>query len=169
MKKIRLGIIGLGNMGSGHFHNILGGKCHSVEVTAVCDIDPAKLEKAKEYSDIARFENSSELLDSGLVDAVLIAVPHYDHPKIAIEAFKRKINVLTEKPAGVYTRQVREMNEAADKAGVKFGIMFNQRTNPLYAKAREIVQSGQLGELKRMVWIITNWYRTQAYYDSGSL
>lgn len=168
MKKIRLGIIGLGNMGSGHFHNILGGKCHSVEVTAVCDIDPAKLEKAKEYSDIARFENSSELLDSGLVDAVLIAVPHYDHPKIAIEAFKRKINVLTEKPAGVYTRQVREMNEAADKAGVKFGIMFNQRTNPLYAKAREIVQSGQLGELKRMVWIITNWYRTQAYYDSGS-
>ena len=60
------------------------------------------------------------------------------------------------------------MNEAAKKSGVKFGIMFNQRTNPMYAKAKEIVQSGQLGELKRLVWIITNWYRTQAYYDSGS-
>lgn len=114
------------------------------------------------------FTNSTELLDSGLVDAVLIAVPHYQHPEIAIAAFERKIHVLTEKPAGVYTRQVREMNEAADRSGVKFGIMFNQRTNPMYAKAREIVQSGQLGELKRMVWIITNWYRTQAYYDSGT-
>ena len=87
---------------------------------------------------------------------------------IATQCFKRNIHVLTEKPAGVYTRQVREMNEAAEKSNVKFGIMFNQRTNPMYAKAREIVQSGQLGELKRMVWIITNWYRTQAYYDSGS-
>lgn len=168
MENVRLGIIGSGNMGNGHFCNVLEGKCPSVAVTAVCDVDPAKLEKVKEYSGIARFTDSTELLDSGLVDAVLIAVPHYEHPKIAIEAFNRKINVLTEKPAGVYTRQVREMNKAADKAGVKFGIMFNQRANPLYSKAREIVQSGQLGELKHMVWIITNWYRTQAYYDSGS-
>ncbi len=168
MNKIRLGIIGMGNMGSGHFHNILDGKCPSVEVTAVCDIDSSKLENAKKYSGISLFTNSTELLDSGLVDAVLIAVPHYQHPEIAIAAFERKIHVLTEKPAGVYTRQVREMNEAADRSEVKFGIMFNQRTNPMYAKAREIVQSGQLGELKRMMWIITNWYRTQAYYDSGT-
>ncbi len=168
MNKIRLGIVGLGNMGSGHFYNVIGGKCPSVEVAAVCDIDPGKLEKAKEHSKVARFTDCSEMLDSGLADAVLIAVPHYDHPTIAIECFKRKIHVLTEKPAGVYARQVREMNEAAERSGVKFGIMFNQRTNPMYARAHEIVQSGQLGELKRMVWIITNWYRTQAYYDSGS-
>ncbi len=168
MEKIRLGIVGLGNMGSGHFYNVFGGKCSSVEITAVCDINPEKLEKAKDYPTVARFIDYNEMLDSGLVDAVLIAVPHYDHPTIAIECFKRKIHVLTEKPAGVYARQVREMNEASEKAGVKFGIMFNQRTNPMYAKAREIVQSGELGELKRMVWIITNWYRTQAYYDSGS-
>jgi len=168
MNKIRLGIVGLGNMGSGHFYNVIGGKCPSVEIAAVCDINPEKLEKAKEHPEVARFTDCSEMLDSGLVDAVLIAVPHYDHPTIAIECFKRKIHVLTEKPAGVYARQVREMNEAAEKSGVKFGIMFNQRTNPMYAKAREIVQSGQLGELKRMVWIITNWYRTQAYYNSGS-
>lgn len=168
MNKIKLGIIGLGNMGSGHLTNVMDGKCPSVQVTAVCDINPEKLEIAKDCSGIQLFTDTNQMLDSGLVDSVLIAVPHYDHPAIAIECFKRGIHVLTEKPAGVYARQVREMNEAAEKSGVKFGIMFNQRTNPIYAKAREIVQSGELGELKRMVWIITNWYRTQAYYDSGS-
>ena len=169
MKKIRLGIIGMGNMGSGHLQNVLDGLCPSVTVTAVSDINPQRLEqvKAKDTS-IALFTDTLEMLDSGLIDAALIAVPHYDHPTYAIECFKRNIHVLIEKPAGVYTRQVRIMNEEAEKANVKFGIMFNQRTNPLFAKAREIVQSGALGAPKRLVWIITNWYRTQAYYDSGS-
>ena len=174
MNQIRLGIIGLGNMGRGHMNNILTGKTPSVKLTAVCDIDPQKLTAAEEInrnsvaSEITCFTDSEELFQSGLVDAVLIAVPHYDHPNIAKAAFSHKIHVLTEKPAGVYTRQVREMNQSAKESGVTFGIMFNQRTNPLYAKARDLVQSGELGELKRMVWIITNWYRTQAYYDSGS-
>ena len=165
MKKIKLGIIGMGNMGSGHFRNVEAGKCPSVEVTAVCDINPQRLENLGE---VAAFTDADKMLESGLVDSVLIAVPHYLHPLMAIKAFEHKVNVLTEKPAGVSARQVREMNEAAVKTGVKFGIMFNQRTNPLYARAREIVQSGQLGKPKRLVWIITNWYRTQAYYDSGS-
>ncbi|MCR5189197.1 MAG: Gfo/Idh/MocA family oxidoreductase [Treponema sp.] len=165
MEQIRLGIIGMGNMGSGHFRNVQAGKCPSVKITAICDINPDKL---KDHKDLESFTDADKMLESGLVDAVLIAVPHYLHPDMAIKAFNHKVHVLTEKPAGVYARQVREMNEAAKKSGVKFGIMFNQRTNPLYAKAREIVQSGQLGELKRFVWIITNWYRTQAYYDSGS-
>lgn len=165
MEKIKLGIIGMGNMGSGHFRNVKDGKCPSVEVTAVCDINPERLENRGE---VTTFTDADIMLESGLVDSVLIAVPHYLHPLMAIKAFEHKINVLTEKPAGVYARQVREMNEASAKSGVKFGIMFNQRTNPLYIKAREIVQSGQLGKPKRLVWIITNWYRTQAYYDSGS-
>ncbi len=168
MEKIRFGIVGMGNMGSGHFHNVLAGKCPSVEITAVCDIDPARLTKMEEHPEVACFTDVDAMLESGLVDAVLIAVPHYDHPTIAIQCFERGVHVLTEKPAGVYASKVREMNEAANRAGVKFGIMFNQRTNPMYAKAREIVQSGLLGERKRMVWIITNWYRTQAYYNSGS-
>ena len=169
MEKIRLGIIGVGNMGSGHLQNVIDGKCPKVEVTAVADIDPKKLENAKKkLPTLACFDNAEKMLASGLIDAALIAVPHYDHPKYAIECFKRGIHVMTEKPAGVYAGQVREMNEAAEKAGVKFGIMFNQRTNPIYKKAREIVQSGALGKPKRLVWIITNWYRTQAYYDSGS-
>ena len=169
MEKIRLGIIGVGNMGSGHLQNVIDGKCPKVEVTAVADIDPVKLENAREkLPSLNCFDNAEKMLDSGLIDAALIAVPHYDHPRYAIECFNRSIHVITEKPAGVYASQVREMNEAAEKAGVKFGIMFNQRTNPIYKKARDIMQSGALGKPKRMVWIITNWYRTQAYYDSGS-
>ena len=169
--KIKLGIIGMGNMGKEHAKNVaLRGKCPSVELVAVADIAPKALNWAKENlpESVALFDDAEKMMDSGLIDTCLVAVPHYYHPYYALEGFKRGINVLIEKPAGVYTRQVREMNEAAAKANVKFGIMFNQRTDPLYAKAREIVRSGQLGNLKRMVWIITNWYRTQAYYDSGS-
>ncbi len=169
MEKVRLGIIGVGNMGTGHLKSVVEGQCPRIEVTAVSDIVPEKLTRAGEICPSAeRFDDTIKMLDSGLIDAALIAVPHYDHPTLAIECFKRGIHVMTEKPAGVYTRQVREMNAAAEKAGVVFAIMFNQRSNPIFAKAREIVQSGQLGELKRMVWIITNWYRTQSYYDSGS-
>lgn len=169
MEKIKLGIIGIGNMGKGHLQNVIDGKCPSVEVAAVCDIDEKQLEYAKEkLPGVLCYTDAIEMLDSGNINAALVAVPHYDHPTYALECFKRGIHVMIEKPAGVYARQVREMNEAADKANVKFGIMFNQRTNPLYAKAREIVQSGALGEPKRLVWIVTNWYRTQAYYDSGS-
>lgn len=169
MEKIRLGIIGAGNMGSGHLQNVIDGKCPKVEVTAVADIDPVKLENAgKQLPSLNCFDNAEKMLDSGLIDAALISVPHYDHPKYAIECFNRGIHVITEKPAGVYASQVRAMNAAAEKAGVKFGIMFNQRTNPIYKKARDIVQSGALGKPKRLVWIITNWYRTQSYYDSGS-
>lgn len=169
MEQIRLGIIGMGNMGSGHLQSIIDGQCPRITVTAAADINPERLEFVKaKLSSAVCYDDALAMLDSHLIDAVLIAVPHYDHPKYAIEAFRRGIHVMTEKPAGVYVRQVREMNEAADQAGVKFGIMFNQRTSPLYARAREIVQSGLLGQPKRLVWIVTNWYRTQAYYDSGS-
>ena len=74
---------------------------------------------------------------------------------------------MCEKPAGVYTKQVREMNEAAEKSDRVFGMMFNQRTNCIYKKMHDMVQSGDYGKLKRVNWIITDWYRTQAYYNSG--
>lgn len=169
MEKVRIGIIGIGNMGSAHAKSLLEGNINNMELTAVCDIAEEKRSWAKEnLKDVPIFENYSDLIKSGLADAVLIATPHYIHPVIAVEAFESGLHVLTEKPAGVYTKQVEEMNEAAKKSGKVFGIMYNQRTNPTFAKMREMVQSGKLGELKRCVWIITNWYRTQAYYDSGT-
>lgn len=170
MDKVRMGIIGIGNMGSGHAQSIQAGKCPEIVVTAVADINPERLKWAEETLDfsVAKFETAEEMLDSGLIDAAIIAVPHYEHPKYAIECFKRGIHVMSEKPAGVYTRQVREMNEAAKAAHVKFGMMFNQRTDHVYRKMRELVQSGKYGRIKRTSWIITNWYRSQAYYDSGA-
>ncbi len=167
-EKIRVGIVGIGNMGSSHLKNYKEGLMPEVEITAVCDIKAERLEWAeKEFPAIARFEAYDAMLDSGLCDAVLIAVPHYDHPPMAIKAFSKGLHVMTEKPAGVYTKQVREMNEVAAKSGKTFAIMYNQRTNPMYRKAREIVKSGEYGELKRVNWIITDWFRTQAYYNSG--
>ncbi len=168
MEKVRLGIIGVGNMGSSHINNYLKDKMPEIEITAVADIKPDRLEWAKEQlPDINLYNTASELMDSGDVDAVLIATPHYDHPPLVIEALNKGIHAMSEKPAGVYTKQVREMNAVADKSNKKFGIMFNQRTNCLYRKAKELVDSGKFGELKRVTWIITDWYRTEAYYKSG--
>ena len=169
MEKIRLGIIGIGNMGSCHAENIVKEKCPDFILTAVCDTNADRLDWAKEKisSDIAFFSDAIEMLDSGLIDACIVSVPHYDHPKYAMECMKRGIHVMVEKPAGVYTKQVREMNEQAKKSGAVFGMMFNQRTNHIYRKMRELVQSGEYGEIRRINWVVTDWYRPQCYYDSG--
>lgn len=171
MSKVKLGIIGIGNMGTNHAKSIMGGKCPEIQLCAVADINPDRLTWAKnEYKEeVACFLDAIEMLDSGLIDACLIAVPHYDHTKFAIECIKRGIHVMVEKPAGVYTKQVREMNAEAEKhPEVVFGMMFNQRTNCVYRKLRELVQSGKYGNIRRTNWIITDWYRPQCYYDSGN-
>ena len=169
MEKVRLGIIGIGNMGSSHMNRIQKGDVPQMEVTAVCDIAPERLEWAeKNYPDVARFDDAEKMMDSGLVDAILVAVPHYDHPRLSIMGMKKGLHVMCEKPAGVYTKQVKEMNAVAAECNVKFGMMFNQRTNCMYRKLREIVQSGIYGEIRRTSWIITTWYRSQNYYDSGA-
>ena len=172
MEKIRYGIIGLGNQGSNYALKIFGeGKANDAIVTAMCDNNPAKIENMKSKNtnkDVVYFADYKEMLDSGLCDAVLVEVPHYQHPEMVIECLKRGINVICDKPAGVYAKQVKEMNEVAKASNAKFGMMFNQRTNCLYRKMREMVQSGEIGEIQRVTWIITNWFRTQTYYDGGS-
>ena len=158
MNKVRLGVVGFGNMGVKHVDNIVNGKVPNMVIGAVCDNAPARLEAVKaKYPDMPVFADASELFKSGTCDAVIIATPHYDHPKLAIEALECGLHVITEKPAGVYTMQVKEMNEAAAKSDKKFGIMYNQRTNPVYQKLREMIQRGDLGHIKRVTWIITNW------------
>ncbi len=171
MDKIKLGIIGFGNMGTGHTSNIMGGNCPEVELVAICDKNPDRCEFGKnKYPDanITYFTDAIEMLDSGLINACLVAVPHYDHAKYSIECMKRGIHVMCEKPAGVYTKQVREMIAVSEEhPEVVFGMMFNQRTNPVYRKMHELVHSGKYGEIRRTNWLITNWYRSQAYYNSS--
>ena len=180
MEKIKFGIIGIGNMGSSHMKTIYGGKCPEIEITAVADIDPTRLDLAKKiYNEFkekdasikepAYFDDAIKMMESGLIDSLIVAIPHYDHPKYVIEALKRGIHAISEKPAGVYTLQVREMMAEADKhPELKFGMMFNQRTNHVFRKMKEIIESGELGAIRRTSWIITNWYRPQSYYDSGA-
>ena len=173
MSTVRIGVIGIGGMGSSHAKRIAAGEVEGAEVTAVCDIEPERLARARETlgEDMPCFENSDALFAAhakdDLVDAVLIATPHYDHPPLTIEALNLGLHVLTEKPAGVYTKQVREMNAVAAASDRVFGIMYNQRTIASHRKMRDLVQSGEIGEIKRVIYIVTDWYRSQSYYDSG--
>ncbi|MBQ9920006.1 MAG: Gfo/Idh/MocA family oxidoreductase [Clostridia bacterium] len=169
MNELKVGIIGIGNMGSTHAKSIYEGNINRLKLVAVCDIDQNKLKLAKEqFPSVLTYEDFNELLNSKEVDAVIIATPHFLHTEIAIKAFEAGLHVLTEKPAGVRASDVLKMNVAAEKSNKVFGIMWNQRTNPLFQKAKELVENGTLGTMKRLVWIITNWYRTQNYYDSAS-
>jgi len=169
MNKVKIGIIGFGNMGTNHAKNLKSDRVPKMELSAICDNDEERRKAAKElYNDVEIFENAEEMYKSGVCDAVLIAVPHYEHPSLAVKAFEYGLNVLIEKPAGVYTKQVKEMNETAEKSDKVFGIMYNQRTNPVYQKLRQMIKRGDLGHIKRITWIITDWYRPQAYHDSST-
>lgn len=169
MSKLRYGIIGIGNMGSGHCRTLLNGTVCNATLNAVYDIDPKRILWAKENlpDSVKIFEKLEDFWNNSEMDAVLIAVPHYDHATLALQAFEHGLHVLIEKPAGVYTKQVREMNEIAEQSGKVFGIMYNQRTNPVYQKVKQMVSNGELGDIKRVIWIVTNWYRSQSYYNSG--
>lgn len=169
MNNARLGIIGAGNMGSGYIRLFRDGAIRNGELVAVCDIDQGKRERAKSLlPSIEVYEDYEEMLDRAGLDAVIITTPHYLHPPIAVKAMRKGLHVLSDKPAGVFTKQVRAMNEEARlHPELVFAIMFNQRTNCIYRKMKELVSSGELGEIKRVSWIITDWYRSQSYYDSG--
>ena len=170
MEQVRFGIVGCGNIAHNHVKNFETGKVKDGVVTAICDIVPAKYEalNALYENKFATFTDAKEMMKSGLVDAVIICTPHYQHPELAIMAMDAELHCIIEKPAGVYTLQVKEMLERAKTAKTKLSMMFNQRTNPAFKKMREMVTTGKIGDVKRTNWIITNWYRTQEYYDSGS-
>ena len=166
---IRLGIIGIGNMGSEHCRLILGGKCPEIALTAVADPRPERREWAEQTMPGVRvFNDGLELIAGGCCEAVLIAAPHYQHEPLSTAALEAGLHVLCEKPASVRADSAERMIHAAEKAGKTLTFMFNQRTNCLYRAMKQLLQSGELGGIKRMNWIITDWYRTQQYYDSGS-
>ena len=167
-RKLKLGIIGVGNMGGAHIENYLEGKMKEIEITCVADIDEKRLAAAlKKLPDSADFSTAQELMKSGRCEAVLIATPHYSHPPLAIEALNNGLHVMSEKPAGVYTKQVRELIAVSEKSDKTYALMLNQRTNCVYRKLKELVSSGVYGEIRRVSWIITDWFRTQQYYNSG--
>ena len=165
---VKIGLVGFGNIGSFNANNLVN-KVPGAELKAVCDLKAERREAAKDlYPWVSVYSDFQTMIQSGEIDAVYIAAPHYQHPSLAMAAMECNLHVLLEKPAGVYTSKVRQMNELAKtKPELVFSLMLNQRTNPLYVKAKEIISSGELGSIKRTNWVITDWYRSQAYYDSG--
>lgn len=169
MEKIRLGVIGVGNQGGNYLKSAAAGNLPEIEITCIADIDERKFERAKGFlPDLKCFGSAAELIASGMCDAAAVCTPHYFHPPYVIDALNAGLHVISEKPAGVYTKQVEEAIAVAAKSDKTYAMMFNQRVNPVFIKLREIVQSGKYGDLRRVIWINTDWYRTQAYYDSGS-
>ncbi len=162
--KVKLGIIGMGNMGSAHAKNIQEGKVPGLELAAVADRDPERREK---YEGVEQFSEGIDLIQSAKIDAVLIATPHYDHTVLGIASLEAGIHTLVEKPISVHKADCERLIAAHTNKDVVFSAMFNQRTDPSYQKLRQLIQSGELGTVQRINWIITDWYRTENYYLSG--
>ena len=167
MNIVRFGVVGLGNMGLYHCNYL--DSLEGAKLTAIHDIDPARLDAATaRFPQAKPFPQWQDLIASGAADAVIIATPHYKHPEITIAALERDLHVICEKPAAVTVTGARQMAEAAaKKPHLKFAINFQMRANPVLRKIRDLVQSGDLGEINRITWIVTNWFRTNAYYASG--
>ena len=167
---VRLGIVGYGAQGSVYARMIADGKVPGMTLGAVADRNSeTRAVIAQEHPGTPLYSGHEELIAGGEVDAVITTLPHYDHPAVAIAALEAGLHVLVEKPAAVYTRQVRELIEAAAaRPELTFAIMFNQRTNPLYRRIKEIVDAGEIGGIRRSTWTITTWWRPQGYYEQSA-
>ena len=165
MNKVRLGIIGMGNMGRFHADYLLNHKVQRAELIAVCSPSPAKLEP---YRPLQIFDHGEKLIESGAVDAVIIATPHYQHTTLGLAALRHGLHAMIEKPISAHKADAeRLIAEHRQRPSLVFAAMFQLRTEPRYLKLRKLIQEGELGEIARLSWIITDWYRTEAYYASG--
>ena len=162
----KIGIIGLGYIGKYHVDYFCENKISGGQIVSVCDANPESLKWAKDKlgNDIELFGDVNRIFGSG-IDAVIVATPHYSHPEIAQKAFQAGLNVMIEKPAGVYAKKVKQMNEAARESGKVFSIMFQHRISPMYRKIKEMIDCGLLGKIKRINITATDWYRPQSYYE----
>lgn len=164
IKEVRLGIAGIGSMGSVHARSVLDGRVPGCRLAAVCDRES---DLAGKFGDARVFSGVDAMIGSGVIDAILIATPHYAHTTIGIAALKAGLHVLVEKPISVHKADCERLLAVPRKRNQVFSAMFNQRTDPRYCKLRELVRGGELGRVRRINWIITDWFRTEAYYASG--
>lgn len=166
---LRVAVIGIGNMGFAHAKCIFSGEISGCVLSAVCDIDAKRLAVAqKAFPGVAGFASTQALFTADRPDAVVIATPHPSHTSIAIEAMRLGVHVLSEKPADIIYSRAAEACAVAKESGVQYALMFNQRNHPVFRALHNLLKSGMLGSIKRVSWTVTNWYRTQFYYDSGA-
>ncbi len=161
---VRMGIAGLGNMGTTHAHSLLDGKVSGLTLAAVSDFNPAR-EAA--LPGVPFFKSPEDMIGSGTIDAILIATPHFSHTTLGIAALKAGLHVLVEKPISVHKADAEKLIAARTGKNQVFAAMFNQRTDPRFIAIRRMVRDGTLGEIRRIGWTVTDWFRTDAYYASG--
>lgn len=167
MDKVRIGIIGMGNMGRFHANDLLDGKVPRGELAAVGSTSPHKLEEYKEKG-VQIFGSGEEMIASRAIDALLIATPHYQHTSLGVAALEAGLHIMVEKPISAHKADAeRLIAAAAARPDQVFGAMFQLRVEPRYQKIRELVQGGELGDLVRVLWIMTDWFRSEAYFQSG--
>jgi len=167
MDKVRIGIIGMGNMGRFHANDLLDGKVPRGELAAVGSTSPHKLDEYKEKG-VQIFGSGEEMIASGAIDALLIATPHYQHTSLGVAALEAGLHIMVEKPISAHKADAeRLIAAAAARPHQVFGAMFQLRVEPRYQKIRELVQGGELGDLVRVLWIMTDWFRSEAYFQSG--
>jgi predicted dehydrogenase len=164
MTPLRLGIVGVGNIGGVHAQAVRSGQVTGLQLAAVCDVKPQRLAA---FPDVPRFESFERMLAEGNLDAVVVATPHFHHVPQAIAALRAGLHVLVEKPVSVHKAEVARLLAAHTQPRLVLAAMFNQRTDPRYLKLRELVQGGSLGTPQRIHWTVTNWFRTEHYYASG--
>ncbi len=171
----KIAVIGVGNMGSKYASILQDKLIVDAELAALTRLRGQYRQLLQKSVDdgVPVYESADALFNaveegSLKIDAVIIATPHFSHEEIAVRAFKNGLHVLCDKPSGVYSRQARIMEEAADSSGKVFSMVFNQRTLPIYIKVKELVDSGKYGSLKRVNWVVTDWYRPEQYYRSSS-
>jgi predicted dehydrogenase len=165
MSDVRIGVVGVGNMGGVHGTTLTEGKVPGAVLAAICDTDAARFEK---FPDVPSFATHTEMIASGLIDAVLVATPHYDHVPIGIDTLNAGLHVLVEKPLAVTKLQATQLIAASEaNSSCIFSAMFNQRTDARYRALKRMIDDGELGKINRINWIITNWFRTEAYYAGG--
>lgn len=165
---IRVAVAGIGRMGSRHAANFYKGAAGDAKLVAVCDTDKIALEKFCTKYSVCGYTDYAQMLEKEKLDAVVVATPHYSHAELAKQALQKDISVLVEKPITVTVKEAQSLISIAKQhPQAIFAIMFNQRSNRMYAKAREIIKSGKIGKIQRASFTITDWYRTQYYYNMG--
>jgi predicted dehydrogenase len=165
MEKVKLGIIGMGNIGKYHAEYLLNDKIKRCELVAVCDANAAPLEK---YRPLKIFSDGNQLIKSGDVNAVIIATPHFQHTSLGISALRAGIHAMVEKPISSHKADAERLIDVAEQhPKVVFAGMFQLRTEPRYLQMQKLIQQGDLGDLVRVNWINTDWFRTEAYYASS--
>lgn len=166
--KVKIGIVGIGSIGTEHVDHVIA--MPNTDLTAICDRSFALLD-ADDYPDIPRYTSYERMLEAADLDAVIIATPHYDHPDMCLTALERGLHVLVEKPIAVHVQEALRLLDGARAAkrsnpNLVFAAMFMQRTWGQWRKVKSIIEGGALGALMRCSWIITDWFRTQFYFDS---